>query len=119
LAIEPPASADWPTQGSKTGVRSACNGIRFWATLEAIRAALGAGHIALAIAGMVMAVVGAFYYLRIIKAMFLDDAARSGMAAHPDRILRTVFAANAIARLPVGRRHRADQRLDLRGARLI
>lgn len=66
-----------------------------------------------------MAVVGAFFYLRIIKAMFFDDAAGSGMAAHPDRILRAVFAANATARLPVGRRRRVDQRLDPRGARLI
>jgi len=50
----------------------------------------------------VMAVVGAFYYLRIIKVMFFDDAARSEMVVHPDGTLRAVFAANAIALLVLG-----------------
>jgi NADH-quinone oxidoreductase subunit N len=74
----------------------------FWAKLEAIRAAVEADLVWLAIGGVVMAVVGAFYYLRIIKVMFFDEPQRDVVAVHPDGSLRFVFALNALALLGFG-----------------
>ena len=74
----------------------------FWAKLEAIRAAVQADLVWLAIGGVVMAVIGAFYYLRVIKVMFFDEAERDAIAINADGSLRFVFAANALALLGFG-----------------
>ena len=74
----------------------------FWAKLEAIRAAVQADLLWLAIGGVVMAVIGAFYYLRMIKVMFFDEAERDVMVVSSDGSLRFVFAVNAIALLVLG-----------------
>ncbi len=47
----------------------------FWAKWYAFLPAIKAGLYPLAIIGVVASVVGAFYYLRIIKVMFFDEAA--------------------------------------------
>ena len=38
-----------------------------------IKAALGAGMVWLAISAVVFSVVGAFYYLRVVKLMYFDE----------------------------------------------
>lgn len=76
--------------------------VGFWAKLAALRAAVDAGLLWLAIAGVVAAVVGAFYYLRVIKVMFFDEPEGEGAVVHGDRALRFVFASNAIALLVLG-----------------
>ena len=47
----------------------------FFGKLVVFQAALAAGQIGLAIIGVVMSVVAAFYYLRLIKVMFFDEPA--------------------------------------------
>ncbi len=47
----------------------------FWAKWYAFLPAIKAGLFPLAIIGVVASVIGAFYYLRIIKLMFFDEAA--------------------------------------------
>ncbi len=47
----------------------------FWAKWYAFLPAIKAGLFPLAIIGVVASVIGAFYYLRIIKIMFFDEAA--------------------------------------------
>ena len=47
----------------------------FWAKWYAFLPAIKAGLFPLAIIGVVASVVGAFYYLRIVKLMFFDEAA--------------------------------------------
>lgn len=47
----------------------------FWAKWYAFLPAIKAGLYPLAIIGVVASVIGAFYYLRIIKVMFFDEAA--------------------------------------------
>ena len=47
----------------------------FWPKLLVFRAAVDAGFIALAVAAIIGTVVGAYYYLRIVKVMYFDDAA--------------------------------------------
>jgi NADH-quinone oxidoreductase subunit N len=74
----------------------------FWAKLEVIKAAIGAGHTWLAILAVVCAVVGAFYYLRIVRAMFFEEPESDGPQLHPDGHLRVAFAVNAGALLLLG-----------------
>ena len=45
----------------------------FWAKLVVFNAAVEAGLLALAVAGIVGTVVGAYYYLKVVKIMYFDD----------------------------------------------
>jgi NADH-quinone oxidoreductase subunit N len=74
----------------------------FWAKLVVIGAALDAGMTWLAILSVVCAVLGAFYYLRVIRAMFFEEAEGDGAQIHPDSHLRIAFALNAVALLGLG-----------------
>lgn len=74
----------------------------FWAKLEVLLAALDAGLMWLAVVGVVCAVIGAFYYLRVIKVMFFDEPEGEGAKVHPDSHLRVLFAVNATALLVLG-----------------
>ncbi|KRA74749.1 NADH:ubiquinone oxidoreductase subunit N [Lysobacter sp. Root667] len=74
----------------------------FWAKLAVLRAALQGGMLWLAIVGIVFAVVGAFYYLRVIKAMYFDEPDGELPALREDRPLNVVFGVNALALLALG-----------------
>jgi NADH-quinone oxidoreductase subunit N len=47
-------------------------------------------------------VIGALYYLRLIRAMFFEEADGHGPQVHPDSHLRVAFALNASALLLLG-----------------
>ena len=74
----------------------------FWAKLVVIGAALDAGMTWLAVLSVVCAVLGAFYYLRVIRAMFFEEPEGDGAVVHADSHLRVVFALNAGALLVLG-----------------
>ncbi|HET7816069.1 MAG TPA: NADH-quinone oxidoreductase subunit NuoN [Sphingomicrobium sp.] len=46
----------------------------FWPKLLVFQAAVGAGLVPLAVAAIVGTVVGAYYYLKIVKVMYMDEA---------------------------------------------
>jgi NADH-quinone oxidoreductase subunit N len=48
----------------------------FWPKLMVFRAAIANGYVALAVAGILGTVIGAYYYMKIIKVMFMDEPAR-------------------------------------------
>lgn len=74
----------------------------FWAKLAVLRAALQGDMLWLAIVGIVFAVVGAFYYLRIIKVMYFDEPVAGTPMPRSDRPLRIAFSINALALLVLG-----------------
>ena len=74
----------------------------FWAKLVVLRAALQGDMLWLAIIGIVFAVVGAFYYLRVIKVMYFDEPVGAPIVARDDRPLRLAFGVNALALLVLG-----------------
>ena len=74
----------------------------FWSKLAVLRAAWEGGLPWLAIVGIVFAVIGAFYYLRVIRAMFFDEPEGEPMVQRDDLALRVVFAANALGLLVLG-----------------
>ena len=75
----------------------------FWAKLAVLRSALNANMLWLAIVGAVFAVIGAFYYLRVIKVMYFDapDAAPRA-SIHADAGLRWMLSINAVLLLALG-----------------
>jgi len=74
----------------------------FWSKLAVLRAALQGDMLWLAIVGIVFAVIGAFYYIRVIKVMYFDAPVGEGVREREDRPLRVVFGANALLLLVLG-----------------
>jgi NADH-quinone oxidoreductase subunit N len=75
--------------------------IGFWAKLGVIQAVLGVNYAWLAVVAVLFSVVGAFYYLRIVKLMYFDEptdtAAIGGSLA-----VRTLLSANALLVIVLG-----------------
>jgi NADH-quinone oxidoreductase subunit N len=73
----------------------------FYAKFSVLQAALEAGYLWLVVFAVLMAVVGAFYYLRVIKLMYFDEPTdHSPIVAPLD--MRIVLGVNALALLVIG-----------------
>src|SRR5580698_7591387 len=75
--------------------------IGFWAKLGVIQAVLGVNYTWLAVVAVLFSVVGAFYYLRMVKLMYFDEptdtAAIGGSLA-----MRALLSANALLVFALG-----------------
>ena len=76
----------------------------FWAKLMVLGAAVQGGMLWLALLGVLAAVVGCFYYLRVVKVMYFDEPVGAPLPAHNDRVLGIVLGVNSLALLvlPLG-----------------
>ncbi len=73
----------------------------FWAKLAVLEGALNAGYTWLVVFAVLMSVIGAFYYLRLIKVMYFDGPTdTSPIAATAD--MRGLLVINAFALLVLG-----------------
>jgi len=75
--------------------------VGFFAKLYVIQAALGTGYLWLALAAIVFSVVGAFYYIRIVKLMYFDDP-RDTIPIRPSRAMALMLSLNGLAVLLLG-----------------
>lgn len=75
--------------------------IGFWAKFSILQALLGVGYTWLAVVAVMLSVVGAFYYLRIVKLMYFDDPADTAVIGG-STLMRTVLSANALIALVLG-----------------
>jgi NADH-quinone oxidoreductase subunit N len=73
----------------------------FWPKLLVFNAAVSAGYVALAVAGIIGAVIGAYYYLKIVKVMYMDEPAPAYARVRAPVQGALVFLA-AIGVSPVG-----------------
>jgi NADH-quinone oxidoreductase subunit N len=76
----------------------------FYAKLAVFSAAVNAGWIWLAVAGVLLSLVGAFYYLRIVKLMYFDDPVETAPVvdvAGPHE-MRALLSLNALLLLFFG-----------------
>src|SRR5690606_26802713 len=75
----------------------------FWIKLAVLDAAVQGGLLSLAVLGVLSAVAGCFYYLRVVKVMYFDEPAGAPLVPHNDRVLGVVLGVNALglALLPV------------------
>lgn len=74
----------------------------FWAKLAVLRATIQGDLMWLAIVGIVCAVIGCFYYLRVVKVMYFDAPAEGVPAPRSYRPVRLALAVNALALLVLG-----------------
>jgi NADH-quinone oxidoreductase subunit N len=73
----------------------------FYAKFAVIEAAVGAGFIWLAVAAVLASLVGAFYYLRVVKVMYFEEPVDTEpLVARGDT--RVLLSANGIALLAFG-----------------
>jgi NADH-quinone oxidoreductase subunit N len=73
----------------------------FYAKLAVLSAAVTAGYLWLAVAAVVLSLIGAFYYLRIVKLMYFDDPKEGAVApGHPE--MRWLLSANGLLLLIFG-----------------
>jgi NADH-quinone oxidoreductase subunit N len=75
--------------------------IGFWAKLGVIQAVLGVNYTWLAVVAVLFSVVGAFFYLRIVKLMYFDEPTDSAVIGG-SVLMRTVLSVNALLALVLG-----------------
>ena len=75
--------------------------VGFFAKLSVLQAALDAGFVWLAVAVVIFALVGAFYYLRVVKLMYFDPPA-TAEPLRPQADVRLMMSANGLAVLAFG-----------------
>jgi NADH-quinone oxidoreductase subunit N len=72
----------------------------FWPKLLVFNAAVASGYVAFAVAGIVGTVVGAYYYLKIVKIMYMDEpSAPYGRVREPLQGVLILLAAIAVSPL--------------------
>jgi NADH-quinone oxidoreductase subunit N len=75
----------------------------FFAKLLVLKAAIDAGFLWLAIVAIVFAIIGIYYYLRVVKVMYFDAAAEETALPLPsDVALRWVISINGLALIVLG-----------------
>lgn len=75
--------------------------VGFYAKLSVLQAVVDAGQLWLAVVAVVFSLIGAFYYLRIVRLMYFDEPVDS----HPiqsDGVARLLLSVNGLAALVVG-----------------
>ncbi|MGB7990471.1 MAG: NADH-quinone oxidoreductase subunit NuoN [Candidatus Methylophosphatis roskildensis] len=70
--------------------------IGFFAKFWVLQAVVHAGHVWLAVFAVMMSLIGAYYYLRVVKLMYFDEPAEDApIAAAPD--MRFILSVNSLA----------------------
>jgi NADH-quinone oxidoreductase subunit N len=75
--------------------------VGFWAKLAVIQSVLHVGGLWLAVLAVVFSVVGAYYYLRVVKLMYFDEPAER-TAIEGSGAMRFVLSLNGLAVLVLG-----------------
>jgi len=75
--------------------------VGFWAKLAVIQAVLHVGALWLAVVAVALSVIGAYYYLRVVKLMYFDEPDER-RALEGSSALRLVLSINGLAVLVLG-----------------
>jgi NADH-quinone oxidoreductase subunit N len=75
--------------------------VGFWAKLGVVQAVLGASLAWLAVVAVLFSVIGAFFYLRIVKLMYFDDPT-DDTEIGGSMLMRTVLSVNALLVIALG-----------------
>jgi NADH-quinone oxidoreductase subunit N len=74
----------------------------FWPKLLVFQAAVNSGLVALAVAAIVGTVVGAYYYLRIVKVMYFDETGEQQLSRVRQPVQGVLIFLSAVAVSPLG-----------------
>ena len=75
--------------------------IGFFAKLSVLQAVVAAGYVWLAVLAVVMSVIGAYYYLRVVKVMYFDEP-QDTAPIHAPADVRVLLSANGLAIAALG-----------------
>jgi len=75
--------------------------VGFFAKWQVIAAAIQAGFVGLSVLAVITAVIGAFYYLRVVKLMYFDEPDNNAPVTAPIDF-RAVLSVNGLAMLGLG-----------------
>ena len=73
----------------------------FWAKFAVLEAVVRSGMVWLAVVAVIFAIIGAFYYLRVIKFMYFDKA-EDATPLTPSLDMKLIMSANGLAVLALG-----------------
>jgi len=76
--------------------------VGFYAKLGVLQAAIGAGHLWIAVLAVVFSLIGAFYYLRVVKTMYFDEPEGAQPAIEATLGQRSVMSVNGILIVALG-----------------
>ena len=76
--------------------------VGFFAKLFVLQAALEAGYTWLVVVAVLLSVIGAYYYLRIVKVMYMDAPSGEEIVVAPRADARWVLSITAVATLMLG-----------------
>ncbi len=76
--------------------------VGFWAKLTVLNEVIQAGFLWVAIVAVIFSVIGAFYYLRVVKAIYFDKPEADIPTISSDKSLQTAISINALAILALG-----------------
>jgi NADH-quinone oxidoreductase subunit N len=75
--------------------------VGFYAKLTVLQAAVNAGYVWLAVVAVLFSLIGAFYYLRLVRLMYFDAPVDTAPIA-PRLDVRLLMGANGLAVLALG-----------------
>jgi NADH-quinone oxidoreductase subunit N len=75
--------------------------VGFYAKLAVLQAVISAGYVWLAVVAVLFSLIGAYYYLRLVKLMYFDAPADTALIA-PRGDVRLLLSANGLAMLLLG-----------------
>ncbi|NWG87293.1 MAG: NADH-quinone oxidoreductase subunit NuoN [Hydrogenophilaceae bacterium] len=76
--------------------------VGFYAKLMVLQALVGAGWLWLAVIAVVFSLIGAFYYLRVVKVLYFDAPHASDLAPSGEADVRALLSLNGIGVLLLG-----------------
>jgi len=76
--------------------------VGFYAKFKILTALVASGFIATAVFAVIMSLIGAFYYIRVVKLMYFDEPVKTLEVADTCVLTRSVLLVNAILLLVIG-----------------
>lgn len=76
--------------------------VGFYAKLAVLQALVSAGHVTLAVVAVVFSLIGAFYYLRVVKVVYFDEPAADAAPMSATCGQRGVLSVNGLLILVLG-----------------
>ena len=75
--------------------------VGFYAKLSVLQSVIDAGQVWLAVVAVAMSLIGAFYYLRVVRLMYFDEPVDAA-PIQGDGVARVLLSVNGLAALAVG-----------------
>ncbi len=76
--------------------------VGFYAKLAVLQAVINAGHVWLAVTAVMLSLIGAFYYLRVVKVMYFDEPQEGAPALPSACVQRGLMTVNGALILVLG-----------------